>query len=179
MLATSTIIALAATAISTGISVYGQHQQAKAAESAAEYNNQLAQQEAHNTELEAAEQIKRQREQNERQMGQIRAQLANNGTLSTEGTPLTILGESSANFELGIQDTVRQANLQAAAMRQQGAMGLWQSQQQKDAATLSAIGTGIQGVGTMMSQYDAAVYHGTEKSDPLGLYPQRTKRGVP
>ncbi|BCU77953.1 hypothetical protein [Luteolibacter sp. LG18] len=174
-MAALTAIALATTAISAGLSAYGQVQQGEAAQRAAEYNNALAQQEARNRELEVAEQVKRQREQNEQAMGQVRVQLANSGALSTEGTPLTILGESSANFELGIQDMVREANLEAMAMRQQGAMGLWEGQQQKSAATIGAIATGVKGVGSVISQYDEAVYRKT-MPDTFGLYSGRTKR---
>jgi len=167
------LIALAATAIGTGVSVYGQVQQGEAAQRAAEYNNQLAQQEAHNTELEAAEQINRQRLQDRHSLGQIRNQIANNGTLSTEGTPLAILGESSANFELSIQDAVRRANQQAAAQRQQGAMDLWQGDQQQNASLIGAIGSGLKGISALGSQYDTDVYHGTLK-DTFGLYKPRT-----
>lgn len=149
---TAAYIAAGAAVVSAGISAYSQVQQGKAAESAAEYNNQLAQQEAANVERENMEQIKRQRRQNDRQLAQIRAQLANNGTLSTAGTPLEILGESSALFELEIQDAARQANIKAASLRAHGAMGLWEGQQTKDAANLGAIATGVGGISSAYGQ---------------------------
>ena len=68
---------------------------------------------------------------------------------------------------------MRQANLQAAAQRQQGEMALWQGDQQQQASTIGAIGTGLQGLSGAASQYDEAVYRGTMK-DSFGLYP-RTK----
>lgn len=146
--------ATVATIISTAIGAYSQHQQGVAAEKAAEYNNRLAQQEATNTELENMEQIKRQRIQNDRKMAEIRTRLANNGTLSTEGTPLAILGESSANFELAIQDSARQANMQAAAQRAQGAMDLWQGEQAESAGNLNALATGVGGIASATETYE-------------------------
>jgi predicted 2-oxoglutarate/Fe(II)-dependent dioxygenase YbiX len=134
------------TVISTAATVYGQQQAAKAQTKAAEYNNILADQEAKNVELQNAEQLKRDRIKQRKAMAEIRSRLAQNGTLTTEGTPLAILGESSANFNLGIQDAARAANMQAASLRAQGTMGLWEADQGQQAANISsvaAIGEGV------------------------------------
>jgi hypothetical protein len=145
--------ATVAIVVSTAITAYGQAQQAQAVEQAAEYNNQLAQQEATNIELENMEQIKRKREADRRALSEVRARLANNGTLSTEGTPLAILGESSAMFELEIMDMARRANMAAASVRAEGAMGLWEGEQQSDGLKLQAAATAVSGVGSAYSYY--------------------------
>jgi hypothetical protein len=134
------------TVVSTGVSIYGQQQQAKAATKAAEYNNILADQEAKNVELQNMEQLKRERIKNRRAMADIRNRMAQNGVLNTEGTPLAILGESSANFNLGIQDAARASNMQAASLRAQGQMGLWEAEQGQAAANINSVATVADGV---------------------------------
>lgn len=141
------LIALGATAASTGVAIYGQQQQAKSAEAAAKYNNQLAEAEARNKELEFAESANRARIQKRKQMAQIRTAMAAGGALTTEGTPLAILGDSSANLELSIADAARAANMQAASFRSQGRMGLWEAKQTRSAANIASIGSVFGGIG--------------------------------
>lgn len=164
-----TVASIAAAVIGTGVSIYSQQQQAESAQRAAEYNNRLASQEAHNRELEAAEQARRARIENRRRMASIRARLAGSGTLTTTGTPLAILGESSSNLDLQIQDALRATNMQATAMRAQGQMGLWEAGQAQSAASLSAIGTGLGGFSSALSGYSSAVYQNA-LPDTFGLY---------
>jgi hypothetical protein len=134
------------TVVSTGVSIYGQQQQAKAATKAAEYNNILADQEAKNVELQNMEQLKRERIKNRRALADIRNRMAQNGVINTEGTSLAILGESSANFNLGIQDAARAANMQAASLRAQGQMGLWEADQGQKAANINSVAAVGEGV---------------------------------
>lgn len=170
--ATSTYIALALVAASTGTAVYSQQQQAKSQERAAAYNNQLAEAEARNREAEQAEASRRQRYENRRKLARQRAQLAKSGTLTTTGTPLLILGESSANMEIGIADAKRAADMQAAALRSQGQMGLWEADQFASAAKLQGVSTAISGASSAFGTYSNAVYT-NQVPDTLGLY--RTK----
>jgi len=141
------------TVISTAATVYGQQQQAKAATKAGEYNNILADQEAKNVELQNMEQLKRERIKNRRAMADIRNRMAQNGVLNTEGTPLAILGESSANFNLGIQDAARASNMQAASLRAQGQMGLWEADQGQAAANINSVATGLNGASKAYSTW--------------------------
>lgn len=162
--ATTTLLAaaaLATAAVGTGVAIYGQQQQAKTQERAAKYNNELANAEARNRELETAEGIKRQRVQKRREMARLRNNLAGSGSLTTTGTPLAILGESSSNLELGIADAARASNMQAAAFRSQGKMGLWEASQARSAANISSVATGIQGVGSAVSGYYGYSRQGT------------------
>lgn len=133
--------AVALVVVSTAATVYSQQQAAATQTKAAEYNNKLAEAEAKNRELEMAEQLKRQRIKDRRAMAQIRNRLANSGTLTTEGTPLAILGESAANFNLGIQDAARASNMQAASLRAEGQMGLWNAAEGQKAANIESVAT--------------------------------------
>lgn len=142
-------ISVATTAISTGVTIYSQQQQAKAAEQTAIYNNKLAENEAQNRELEAAEQIKRERVAKRRKLATLRNKLANNGTLTTAGTPLAILAESNANAETGINDALRAANMDAASYYSAGAMELWTGKQQASATRTASIGTAVQAAGSL------------------------------
>ena len=136
-------IVVGVTVVSTAASIYGQQQQAKAQTKAAQYNNALAHQEARNVEIQNVENLKRERIRQRKQLAEIRAQLAQSGTLTTEGTPLAILGESSANLNLGIQDAARAANMQAASLRAQGQMGLWEADQGQQAANINSVAAGL------------------------------------
>jgi len=149
------ILAFAALAslVSTGVSIYGQQQAAKTQERAAEYNNKIAENEARHRELETAEQVKRQRLQDKREMATMRNNLAATGTLTTEGTPLAILGESAAYMDLRIQDAVRESTIEAASIRAQGQMGLWNAKQARSAARISSIGTAFNGLANAATAY--------------------------
>lgn len=141
------IASVAAAAVGTGMSMYGQQQQARAGAAAADYNNDLAKTEARNKELEAAEAIRRERASNRARLSEIRARLSASGTLTTEGTPLALLGESAGRFELGIQDAARASRMQVDSLRAQGRMGLWEADQMSSAAGIGILGTGLAGLG--------------------------------
>jgi type II secretory pathway pseudopilin PulG len=142
-----------ATLASAGVSIYGQRQAAKTQERAAEYNHQIAENEARHRELETAEQVKRRRVQDKREMATLRNNLAASGTLTTEGTPLAILGESSAFMDLAIQDAVRQSTIEAASIRARGQMGLWEASQASRASRISSIGTALGGFSSAVTAY--------------------------
>ena len=143
-----TAIAIGATVVGTAVSVYGQVQAGNAAEDAAKYNNKLAEMEARNTELENMEAIKRERESNRSKLSELRNQMAGTGFLTTSGSALLLQGETAGRLELGIQDAARSANMKAASLRAEGAMGLWEGKQAKTAAYISATATGIKGIGS-------------------------------
>ena len=155
-------------ALGAGASIYAQSQSAKAAQSAAEYNNALAEQEARNKEAQTTEAIRRERAANEAKLGEIRARLAaGSGTVTTEGAPLMLLGESAGRMELGIADAARTASIQAAALRSQGAMGLWEADQASNAAIYGMAATGLKAAGSIYSDY--------QRGEALGLYAPRAK----
>lgn len=152
------------TLASTGVAIYGQAQQAKAAQQAAEYNNKLAEQEALNREAETREGTLRQRINNRADLATLRTRMAAGGSRLTTGTPLIVLGDAAGKLELGIQDASRASAMQAAALRAQGKMGLWEADQQGSAAKLQMLGTGVSGITSAFGQY--------QEGKNLGIYPR-------
>jgi hypothetical protein len=132
--------------LSTGLSVYGSLQQGKTAVAVGKYNNMLAEREADNLQKENVENINRQRINNRRNLSTLRARAASSGTISTSGTAARVLEDAAGTMEIGIADAARSANMQAESILAKGRMGMWEAKQQKKAATLSAIGQGIQGL---------------------------------
>ncbi len=153
-------IGLLFTGVATGLSVYSQMQQGKTAERVAEYNNASAQREATNKELEFSEGAQRAQLNQVRASGAMRAQLASSGVDSATGTPLAILGDTAGHFQTGLNDAARATAMQATAMRQTGAMALWQGQNQKQAANIGAIASGLKGIGDMGSTFGHNQYSG-------------------
>ncbi len=149
------VLAIAAitTLVSTGVSIYGQQQAAKSQEYAAKYNNKLAENEARNRELESAESQKRMRQQNRREMATLRNNLSGNGTLTTTGTSLNMLGESAGFMDLAIRDAARTSQMEAASIRARGRMGLWEAEQAKRAANISSAGEAFKGISSVVKMY--------------------------
>jgi hypothetical protein len=137
------IASLVATGLSTGISMYGQKQQAEAATAAAKYNNKLLNAEADNLATESREAQTREIQRNRRQLSALRSSLSQQGTVSSSGSPLAILGESATNLSLGIADAARRTDMQTRALRAQGQMGLWDAKQQQTATKINMVSTAI------------------------------------
>lgn len=146
---------------STGLQMYGQHQQGKAATQAAKYNNALAEMEARNLEMETAEGIKRERINHRAYLAELRNRTAASGVQTDTGTPLALMGEAAGRLEIGVADAARKANMQSASIQAKGRMGLWEAEQFKRANKLAMIGTGIQGVTNAIGQYRTGKYQGT------------------
>lgn len=172
--ATSTVLAIASivsAAVGTGTTLYAQKQQQETTDKIAANNARLAENEAKNRELEAQEAISRERRRKRAQMARVRNQLAAGGTLTTSGTPLAILGETSDRIELGIADAYRRSNMDAASLRAQGRMGLWEADQAAAGTRLAMTGTAIKGLSSSVSAYSGSVYQGS-LPDTFGLYNQ-------
>lgn len=157
---TAAVTAIVSAIGSATFAIVSNEKASDAAEDAALRNKQMADAEARNRELEAAEAIKRQRLRDEREKSAIRARLSQQGTLTTSGTPLLILGEVAANQELAIQDALRQANMQADSARAQGTMGLWEAESTAAALTNDSIAAGIKGLSSAAGSYASASYQG-------------------
>lgn len=147
---------LIVSAVSTGVGVYGQMQQAESAQNIADYNAQVQQnnaqlqaqiamrnaqiqaqgaqysaqaaqaqyeagmnnatvlaQQARSVEEASRIQAEQQREENQRLLARQRARYAAAGVVSSEGSPLAVLAETAGRLELGVQNQMHEANLQA------------------------------------------------------------------
>lgn len=155
------LASLATTAVSTGISFYGQRQQAKSQRYAAEYNAKVAENEARNVQMEAAESQKRMRQNARRQQAQLRNQLAAGGTLTTTGTTVDLLAEHAADMDLSIRDAARASSIEADSFYSKAAMTRWEGKQLQSAARISSYGTLFSGVSSMADSYYGFRYKGT------------------
>lgn len=157
-------IAIVATVGSAALSMYGQHQASKAGEAAARANNDMMQAEARNHELETAEAIKRERQNNESMLSSLRNRMSGSGFLTTSGTPLLLEAETAGRMEIGIQDAARSARMNAASMRAKGQMGIWESKMNSRATKINMVATGLKGIGS--------AYSGYKLDKSIGLYPR-------
>jgi hypothetical protein len=139
------IIGVVTAVAGTAVSVYGQQQQAQAAEDTAEYNSKLAlQQAAHETEV-ATENARRKARENARVIGLQRQAISANG-LAMSGTPLAILGDSVMTLERDILDMGYEAAARAAQLRGTAAMELWEGSATASALRTASVGTAISGI---------------------------------
>lgn len=174
---------VAASAISTGISMYGQKKAAKASAKAgtqaaednskqirqvAQDNARLANSEAVNVELESREQIARMGQQNKSALATMRASMGASGFTMDSGSNLDIMGATAGRLAVGIADVGREAAMKAARFRYDGARGLYEANAQanlgikqanteakntKAAAKTSMIATGVGGVADAFTGY--------------------------
>jgi hypothetical protein len=150
--------AMAASAVGTGVAIYGQRQQAKtakavgeynarvdeqnatAAAQAADYNAKLGENEAIQTELDNSESVRRKRLESARYASTQRARFAASG-VTDEGSPLLVMAETNKLLEMDAQEMNRQASIKAAQLRAQAKetrrTGLFQSSQYTSQAGFS------------------------------------------
>lgn len=145
--ATSTLLiaAAVASAVGTGVSVYGQRQAATAAENIGKYNSKLQRDQAVQTNLANAENARRKTRDNARVLGAQRAALAQSG-LSMEGTPLAVLGETAMTLQRDILDMGYNAATKARALQAGANLSLYEGKSQASALRTSAVATGFNGV---------------------------------
>lgn len=123
------------------LQVFGQLEEGKAAQAAAEYNAQSALVEGQVREM-------AQRKQAAAQMGAIRASISKSGATS-EGTPITVLAESAANAEIDALNTFYSAGREATLQQYQGRVAKAQS---RIKATTTLLKSGEDAARMMASQ---------------------------
>lgn len=138
--------------VGTGIAVKGQMDQAQAAEYTAEYNADVARQQAlHETEV-ANENARRKTRENARIIGLQREAIAASG-LAPSGTPLAILGETVTTLERDLLDMGYEAQARANQLRSTAEMALWEGNATASALRTAAIGTAISGIASATGGY--------------------------
>lgn len=131
-------------AVGTGISVAGQQQAAKGAEYTAQYNADLARQQAlHETDV-ANENARRKTRENARIMGLQNEAIAASG-LAPSGTPLAILGESVMTLQRDILDMGYEAAARSTQLQSAATMGISEARNTAGAMRTAALGTRISG----------------------------------
>lgn len=119
---------------------------------AADYNAKMASQQAHATETQANENIRRQRSQNERILAAQRAAGALSGA-TMQGSALTALGVNAGILERRVGDTATAGLAQQQAFQNQAALYNSQGNAALTSGLMSAAGSLMSGVGQGYSQY--------------------------
>jgi rubrerythrin len=145
---TSAVIAGAGVAMS----FYGQHQQAKAAESTARYNASIQRDQATRENMVNAENLRRKTRENNRLLAQVRANTAAKG-LSNVGTPLAVLGETAFQLEREINDLSYEASTRYQSLAQGAKMSIWEGQQTSSAIKTAATAGLLKGAGSTTTGY--------------------------
>jgi hypothetical protein len=153
-------VAVGTTVVGTGVSVYGQMQQAKTAKKMGEYNAKLAENQALQTEMDSREQLRRSSIGNKRIMATQRVSYAKAG-VDTAGTPLAIMAESAGNLKLANLDYSRQVDQKVTGLYGQAGADRALGAQQARAAYIGAGASLLQGTASVASmgyglQRDAA-----------------------
>jgi hypothetical protein len=123
-------------------------QQAKTAKAIGRWNAQAAENQARQTEMDAAEGMRRKRKENARFLASQRARYAKAGVLE-EGTPLELLAENAGNLEMEALDYQRQTRIQAAGLRAGGRMERDMANAQARAAQIGAGSSLLSGAATV------------------------------
>ena len=154
------IIGLALAALSTGATLYGQSQAAKAAEQSAEWNADQQRKQANYEESVAQKNMRRERENNKRELARRRANSARGGLMET-GAVSDNLIEASEKHQTEIDDIWERASTQSQTRRAQANMSIWEGQTTAAAAKTAMWGTALGGAGKMAKiGADAGLFSG-------------------
>ena len=138
--------AIAAAVVGGAVSIHGQRQAAKAAEQSAEWNADQQRKQAAYEESVAQKNMRRERENNKRELARRRASAARGGLMET-GAVSDELIEASERHQVEIDDIWEKASTQAQTRRAQANMSIWEGQTTAAAAKTAMWGTGIGAVG--------------------------------
>jgi hypothetical protein len=139
------IAGVAASAIGTGVAIMGQMQAASAQASAANYNAEVARNNAIAAQQQARQNELIQQQQSRQKIGGITAAYGASGIDSGSGSALDVLGSSAANAELDRQTLVFNGALQAAGYGDEAALDAARAGSAKTAGLTSAAGLLLSG----------------------------------
>ena len=142
------IAAAVATVAGTVMSIQGQRNASKAAEQSAEWNADQQRKQAVYEESVAQKNMRRERENNKRELARRRANSARGGLMET-GAVSDNLIEASEKHQTEIDDIWEQASTQAQTRRAQANMSIWEGQTTAAAAKTAMWTTGLGSVGSI------------------------------
>lgn len=145
---TLAIIGLSTMAVGTGVSAYGQYQAGSAEQSAANYNARVLERQAQTREQKSLFEQQRQAEAASRQSSTMRAGFGSAGVISSEGTPLLIQAEQAHQSELENLMIGYQGMNEGQYLRSQAQQQRYAGKIAKQAGTISAGATLLQGFGS-------------------------------
>lgn len=137
---------------------FGQYQEGQQAASTAEYNSRIqevnslqAQRDAKLSRLSAAESAQNARDEARRRVGSIRAAQAKSGVVTSEGSPLLVQTEQTAEGELGARKELYSGELNAQAFTQESAVAKMRAQSLKQEAKTARTGSYLSAGTTLLS----------------------------
>ena len=144
------VVSIGSTLAGAAVSIQGQRNAAKAAEQSAEWNADQQRKQAAYEETVAQKNMRRERENNKRELARRRASAARGGLMET-GAVSDELIEASERHQVEIDDIWEKASTQANTRRAQANMSIWEGQVGKEAAKTAMWATGIGAVGSIAS----------------------------
>jgi len=130
------------------MSIHGQRNAAKAAEDSAEWNADQQRKQARYEEGVAQKNMRRERENNKRELARRRASSARGGLMETGAVSDNLL-EASERHQVEIDDIWEKAATQANTRRAQANMSIWEGQVAGQAAKTAMWGTAIGAAGDL------------------------------
>lgn len=152
--------ALVATAASTYVAYQGQQYNAAVARNTAQYNSKVQENQTIQADMEARENIARERAASRRFLSSQRAAMAKSG-VTEAGSPLEVLGETAGRLELQAQDQFRAASARRLYGLSQSANTLTEGYAQSKGYQMAAAGTLLSGAAKAAGQYGDFKYSGT------------------
>lgn len=141
---------IAATVVSTAVTVVGQKQAADAAEQSAKWNADQARKQADYNESVAQKNMRRERLNNKRELARRRANSARGGLMET-GAVSDNLIEAAETHQTEINDIWEQAATKSHQLRGQANMSIWEGAQAKTASKYAMAGTIVKGAADVYS----------------------------
>jgi succinyl-CoA synthetase alpha subunit len=142
------IVATVAALAGTAVSIVGQKRAAKSAKQSAEFNAEVAANDAKAAQQSAAFEAKQIRRRNLLRLGSQRAIGAKSGIdIDSGGSLDDVIFDSSIQGELEAQATEYSGRVAQGRAISRGQIALFEGQSAADAANLGALGAGISGIG--------------------------------
>ncbi len=142
------IVSAISTAVGGATSIYGQRQAAKAAEDSAKWNADQQRKQAAYEEGVAQRNMRKERENNKRELARRRANSARGGLMET-GAVADNLIEASERHQVEIDEIWEKASTQAQTRRAQANMSIWEGKQSASAAKTAMLGTAVGTLGSL------------------------------
>lgn len=150
------IAGLVTSILSAGVSAYASYEQGKQQREIAERDARQVKLDAIAAEQEAREARRRQRIQNKREQGAIRARIASSGA-AMEGTPLSLFSLNAARQELELQDAKRMSDVRGQQAGRKAESLLYRGNQAYQGGLFSAGGSILSGTATVLNKIEPLV----------------------
>ena len=161
------VVSVGSTLAGAAVSIQGQRNAAKAADQAAEWNADQANKQAKYDESVAQKNMRRERENNKRELARRRAQSARGGLVES-GAVSDNLIEASSRHQTEVDDIWEKAATASSTLRAKGQMGIWEAAVGSQAAKTNMWATGVGAIGSVAK---TAMSAGGDTPEPAAATP--------